>query len=219
MNRLCRWVMFASVLVPLVAAAGSVTESDTISINTETGPASEALSFAQFNSSLGTLNSVTIQATGQAQSVIALVNISGSAVTYSASSTSIPLQLSGNGLTPVSQTFANSSMGGGSVAANSTVYIPMTPAATLGLSGSDPNLSAYIGNGSTTLDLGFLAGTSSETTSNGGSLFVGTDGIASGQLTVTYNYTPVPLPAALPLLLSGLAGFGAMLRRRKIALA
>jgi hypothetical protein len=218
MKTLSWWVMFGSILAPLAAGAASVTESDTISIDSETGPASEALSFAQFNSSLGTLTSVSIQATGQAQSVIALVNISGSAVTYSASSTTIPLQLSGNGLTPVSQTFANSSMGGGSVAANSTLYIPMSPAAMLGLSGSDPNLSAYIGSGSTTLDLGFLAGTSSETTSNGGSLFVGTDGIASGQLTVTYNYTPVPLPAALPLLLSGIAGLGAMIRRRKIAL-
>jgi hypothetical protein len=36
---------------------------------------------------------------------------------------------------------------------------------------------------------------------------------------ITMNVVPVPSPAALPLLLSGVAGIGAMARRRKVALA
>jgi hypothetical protein len=49
---------------------------------------------------------------------------------------------------------------------------------------------------------GFLAGTAN---------YEGT----TGSFTVTV--APVPLPAALPLLLSGVSGLGAMVRRRKIA--
>lgn len=40
------------------------------------------------------------------------------------------------------------------------------------------------------------------------------DGFGIGELTVSF-YAPVPIPAALPLLLSGLAGFGLISRRRK----
>jgi len=48
---------------------------------------------------------------------------------------------------------------------------------------------------------------------------VGIVGRGERHLTVTYDYTPVPLPAALPLLLSGFAGLRILTRRPKVARA
>jgi hypothetical protein len=61
--------------------------------------------------------------------------------------------------------------------------------------------------------------TANFTNAQSGTYFLDVAGTADGTSGGTYigqlNLTPVPLPAGLPLLLSGLAGLGAMVRRRK----
>jgi hypothetical protein len=45
----------------------------------------------------------------------------------------------------------------------------------------------------------------------------GLDVVSGDTLVFTLNATPVPLPAALPLLLSGMAGLGTLARRRRLS--
>jgi hypothetical protein len=45
---------------------------------------------------------------------------------------------------------------------------------------------------------------------------VGGGGQASGNVVVTYSFTPVPIPAALSLLLSGVAGLGLFARTTSV---
>ena len=215
-----------------LAAAATITETDALSIDTTAAPgasSSESLSFAQFNTALGTLTGVAIQLEGNADSVLTFINNSPSTIAFTNGSSSTSLQLSAAGLaTQTSPALsANTASGtmnaGGSYPTFAYTYFPGSSSA-VNLSGAvaSGSLLGYEGVGTTSVSAAFNTASSSATfTAPGGEYFagVGGGGQASGDVIVTYTYTPVPLPAALPLMLSGLAGLGAMTRRRKMALA
>jgi hypothetical protein len=83
---------------------------------------------------------------------------------------------------------------------------------------SSSSLAAYTGSGTVALQALFPSFTSSggfNTAGSPGSFSgVGGGGQANGNVILTFDYTPVPLPAGLPLLLSGIAGLGLMLKRK-----
>ena len=104
--------------------------------------------------------------------------------------------------------------GGGTDLIGDTVVNPGNPyfsSAGLVFMASGPNDNGFnIWSSGGTVYAGFLAG--KPQTAGAGNLYTEFDG---GTLSVT----PVPLPAALPLLLFGLAGFGGLTRQRGVSAA
>jgi len=213
-----------ALLAPIATQAASVTESDQFSIDTTTSSASTAsLAFAQFDAALGTLTGVSIEFAGEADSVYQVLTNSTTSVTSTGTSTT-SLQLTGSVL---ANTLSTSTLSAGTtngvvnanVAPNAytVTYFPGSQSA-FDQMVSENNLAAFIGSGSLALQAGFLPFTASGSINNAGSpgsfSGVGGGGQASGDVVVTYDYTPVPVPAALPLLLSGMVGFGILTGRR-----
>jgi hypothetical protein len=121
MNTLKAVGFAAAVLLPLVAAASTVSETDAFSIDTTVSPTSspDSLSFAQFNAALGTLTGVSIELTGQANAVYSVVTNSTSSFTTTGSA-STTLQVSGVGFTAVSSPTLAAGVTDGTVNASSS---------------------------------------------------------------------------------------------------
>ncbi len=229
MRQLSRLVLVVSALCAGqgLASAATLTETDPFAIDTTTGPgapSSESLSFAQFDSSLGTLTGISIQLTGSANSVLAFANNSTSAIPFTNGTSSTDFSLMGTGFSTDSSPVLTESVASGSMNGSAASPAPVftyfsgtSSAVTLFGTVSGANLAAYRGTGTATVTAGFGSATSSASfTSPGGSLFagVGGGGQASGDVTVTYTYAPVPLPGAVWLLVSGIVGLSGLARRK-----
>ncbi len=224
MNRLLLATIAAS-LAPLATQAATLVETDPFLIDTTTGTTSSATaSFNQFNAALGTLTGVSIEFTGSADSVYSALTSSTTSVTTTGTSTTT-LQLTGTGLTTLATPTLSAGATNGVVNANTgsnpytVTYFPGTSSA-FDLFGavSSSSLAAYTGSGTVALQALFPNFTSSGSINTAGSpgsfSAVGGGGQANGNVILTFDYTPVPLPPALPLLLSGIAGLGLMIKRR-----
>jgi hypothetical protein len=223
MKRFALIAICGSTLACASAGADVVTETGSLSIDTTTGGSSDTLSFAQFNSALGTLTGISVELMGTANSVYSVATNSTTPFTTTGTS-STTLTLSGAGLNSLSTPTLTASVTGGSVNASPSsstfveTYFPGSPSEfdLLGTVASG-SLGAYIGSGSASVLAQFSNFTSSGTSTNPAGSFAGAGGggQASGDLTVTFDYTPVPLPPALPLLLSGFAALGLLAKRRR----
>lgn len=223
MKRFAIIAICGSTLACASAGADVVTETGSLSIDTTTGGSSDTLSFAQFNSALGTLTGISVELLGTANSVYSVATNSTTPFTTTGTS-STTLTLSGAGLNSLSTPTLTASVTGGSVNASSSsstfveTYFPGS-ASVFDLLGTvaSGSLGAYIGSGSASVLAQFSSSTSSGTFTNPAGSFAGAGGggQASGDLTVTFDYTPVPLPPALPLLLSGFAALGLLAKRRR----
>jgi hypothetical protein len=223
MNRFAIIAAWSAGLLPTLAGAASITETDAFSVDTTTGISSDALTFGQFSSALGTLTGVTFELTGSANAVFGVATNSTSAFTGTGNS-STNLQLSGTGFNTVASPTLTSSVTNGAVNASSSsatyveTYFPGSTSQVdlLGTVGSG-SLASYIGSGSATVLAQFPSFTASGSFTNPVGTFAGAGGgaQASGDISVTYTYTPVPIPPALTLLLSGALGLGAFARRNR----
>jgi hypothetical protein len=232
--------LMACALAPLCVRAATVTETDPFSIDTTTGPGAPSsvnLTFGQFNSSLGTLTGVSVQLSGTADSVLAFINSSPTSTPFTNGESTTSLSLSGTGLSTLSTgTLDSGLVASGTIngSPTSTAASPVFaytyfagPHSAANLSGSVAagSLGSYIGSGSMMLSgdvftTAFAASSSMASFAPAASPYftgVGGGGQASGNVLVTFTYTPVPLPAAFPLLLSGVAAFGALARRRRLS--
>jgi hypothetical protein len=228
MNKILSAAMIV-ILAPIATQAASVAETDQFSIDTTTSAVStDGLTFAQFNAALGTLTGVSIEFAGDADSVYQVLTNSTTSLTSTGTSTT-SLQLTGSVLANTLST-ATLSAGTTNGVVNANVapnpytitYFPGSQSA-FDQTVSENNLAAFTGSGSFALQAGFPSFTASgsiNTTGSPGSFSgVGGGGQANGDVVVTYDYTPVPLPAALPLLFSGMFGFGFLTGRRNSSTA
>ena len=200
----------ATMAVPRIARADYVYEYASVNVS---GSGSQSLSFAQFNSSLGTLNSVTF-------SISSSTNNTGSGMAYNPNTTgqtfgvnySQTFSASGNGLSLGLGSGAN---GAGYAAPRQTGYAYF---GNVNLSGSQVVTSSfmgqYIGTGSITTSLSTYASFSLEYGSV--NFEGGYPPTITGQATLTYSYTAVPEPASLSLCtIAILAGLGHAVARRR----
>lgn len=211
--------------VALTCVAGAATAAtttpftDTVTL-TDTNW-TRTLSVPQFDSSLGTLNSVMITLVGavavdaQAESLdpeAAIVTL-GVTTTMTASTTGFSDLVTV--LPSVSSTQMFTSFDG------NLDFAGTSGASVLGLTNSSSDtgtetagLSVFIGMGSIDIDIEATAETSATGAGNLATIF---GSQASAELTVVYDYSPatVPVPAALPLTMAGIGALGFVGRRRR----
>jgi hypothetical protein len=246
---------FARVVLPLIVtvlASMSATHAATITQTFDTGllttnVVNDPISFADFNSSLGTLNSVVVTLGGSVERDLIFKNTSpNSGATISVTDWTTSFTLTGpsgvslsaaNNATPSLQVNAYNTQPG------STTAIDNGTTTTIGgTTFNDAHLVITGGGPATYTDVATFYNTTalasqSQTITTGLSTFMGTSTFnanaslsygatggnnytrfatyADGLVTLAYNYTPVPIPAAAWLFLSGVAGLGTVFRRRR----
>lgn len=210
----------AVVALSLVACLAGLAQANTVTYTTSTPISSTltdwngVLKFQQFDSSLGTLQSVTIHLSSTMSTVLTVTNSAASASQGSAKTEfQVSVQDSGNYLN-VPEIDMFSSSFSYTLAANGT-----KTSGTLTKSASDEQtytdagvLAEFTGNGA--INLSASSFTQTWLTNTGGNTFASQ--VTRGSLTgdVTYDYVPIPEPATMAMLAMG-AGAAILRRRRK----
>lgn len=182
----------------------AATESFTTSIPASDGanaPTTASFSLPQFNTALGTLTGVEVDFTLNYQAVVDIVNFTGQAQSFTASS-SVPIDMdtpSDPSLQLVLAAYSLSNSVGSAFA--ETPFAGPVQNGTFPFTPAPANFGPYEGNGNNSYTLSYGNGTYSATFTPGGTgAFVGGDANSSGSAEVTYTYTAVPEPSTWSLI-------------------
>ncbi len=187
--------------------------------------ASETFNIPLFDSTSGTLNSITLQLSSNLSVIAQVTNIGGSDANYTQSFATQPFTLSDTLGTLLTSSIA-AGPGAGTVGAHQTVTSATNSqlySNSVGLDNSEFTTYSSSGGGGT-VSVNFALGTI-QASGNGisGQTFFGGNGNADATLSVTYDYTPpptppdtpVPEPTTMAILGIGLLGAGVARRLRR----
>jgi hypothetical protein len=227
------FVLITGLLVPTVTRADSmIVELVNFSFGQGTSnalPSSGApfdFSVAQFDESLGTLNSVTLSLQASGTVYAEAFNLSSSSQPYTQSMATLSFGVTGpdgssSDINPSTPFFAGTAAAGPAVVTTTgSTPFTLSPAAINVLSS---NFGLYETSGSGDFTLSFNSDGSpggpifSTITSTPGAIFTGGDATVSGTETVTYDYTAIPEPSVSGAVLGCAALLGVVGLRKRLA--
>lgn len=179
-------------------------------------PFSTSFLVPQFDSSLGSLNSITLTLATHIVGEINVYNLGTTAKPFSNAFAQIPVTVTTPDATSITIT-TTATRATGSAAAGLSTFSGIDSRASTTVNVLPAYFAGYIGNGGSTLLFSLASGDGTYGGTSAPGLLFGGAALVDGVFTVGYDYDPVsavPVPAAAWLLGSGLLSLGAAWRRR-----
>ncbi len=213
----CVALLGAGLVMGKTASADTITQPFTIP--NQTVPFSNPFTFNLFDTTLGTLNSVTIFLGTSATAEVDIHNGNATPRAFTNAKATIPITATG----PASITVTNSLIAGpfsGTAAPGDSAFPGVTGSTSASVSVPVSNFGSYEGSGGGASTITAASSDGVYSGSGGTGVFFGGSASASGNVIITYNYTPTstsstPEPGTWGLLVAGASTGLVLVRRRR----